>query len=113
MEILLPISPEAIETYKEIAQKHLQYNNSELNVAVAGTNNNGAKIYGIKMICEDGSEEWYDSGYAADADADDDAIMGWSDEDHANFILENKVLPNIGYTVHQRTLLSFFQNMQC
>lgn len=108
MEVLLPISPEAIETYKEIAQEHLRGNSSELNVEVAGVDDNGIEIYGILMICGDGSEEWYDPG-----NADKDVIMGWNDESHAHFVLENKVLPNIGYTVHQKTLLTFFQNMQC
>jgi len=108
MESLLPISPEAIKTYREIAQEHLKDNESKLNVVIAGFDNDGLEIYGIKMICGDGSEEWYDTGQS-----NDDVIMGWNDKSHADFILENKVLPNIGYTVHQRSLLLFFQNMKC
>ena len=107
-EVLLPISPEAIETYKQLAEDHLKDNNTILYVEAVGVDENGLEVYGIKMVCEDGSEEWYDPGNSTD-----DTVMGWNDKSHASFMLENKVLPNLGYTVHQKALLDFFQNMIC
>lgn len=92
--------------YKDIASEHLEMHKTILDVAAVGFNENGDEIFGIRMICQDGSEEWYDKN-----SGNPDVLVGWDSQDEAYYVLENKVLPNIGYTVHQQALLLFYKNM--
>jgi len=104
-ELELEISLESILQYKEIAEKHLDEQNSILDVALAGFDSNGDEIFGIRLI-SDAGEEWYDpeeDGF--------DSLVGWNDKSDAYFELENKVLPQIGYAIYQKDLQLFHKFM--
>ena len=104
-ELELTVSPESIRQYKEIAYRHLHEHNSIVGVACAGIDEEGNKIFGIRMISNDGEEEWYDSEDGSHA------LIGWNEEKDAYTELENKVLPQIGYAVLQKDLQQFHQCM--
>lgn len=101
-ELELTISSDSIRQYKEIAYKHLHEHNSTVGVACAGEDAEGNKIFGIRLISDDGQEEWYDP-----KEAGDHTLMGWNDEKDAHVELEQKVLPQIGYAVYQKELQQF------
>ena len=104
-ELELTISPESIHQYKEIAYKHLHEHNSVVGVAYAGLDEKGNKIFGIRLISDDGKEEWYDPENGSHT------LMGWNEEKDAYTELENKVLPQIGYAVLQKDLQQFHKCM--
>ncbi len=103
----LDVSSESIEYYKKLAQEYLVAINSSLNVVKAGTDNNGDDIFGI---CLHGPrhQEWYDANTNTN---DPNSLMGWSQEKDAYNVLEYKVLPNLGYTIHCKELREFHRNM--
>jgi len=104
-ELELTVSPESIRQYKEIAYRHLNEHNSIVGVACAGMDEEGNKIFGIRLISNDGKEEWYDPEDGLYT------LMGWNDEKDAYVELENKVLPQIGYAVLQKDLQQFHKCM--
>lgn len=104
-ELELTISPESVRQYKELAYKHLDEQNCTVSVACAGEDADGNKIFGIRLLSDDGEEEWYDSYN------DSSALLGWNDEEDANLELENKILPQIGYAVYQKDLQLFHKCM--
>lgn len=104
VEIGLPISSESIEFYKKKAHRYLNSNKATLRVSSAGTDETGRTVYGIKIKFCDGREEWYDSD-------DDEVLVGWTDIKDAFIVLQDKVLPNLGYALYQQDLLAFHQNM--
>ncbi len=104
--IEISLSGECTQTYKELADKHLQKNNITIEVLSAGQNEDGSNVYGICMIYPNGLKEWYDPHKETH-----NAIAGWDNKDDARVILESKVLPNLGYLIHQRDLQLFHRNM--
>lgn len=104
-ELQLQISPESVEMYTQVAQKHLNEHSASLDVSCAGVDETGTEVFGICMRSSDGQEEWYVP------DGDDESIMGWDEQD-AHFVLNHKVLPNLGYAVFQRDLQLFHMNMR-
>lgn len=105
-ELELTISPESVRQYKEIAHKHLLEHNSTVGVACAGVDEDGNKVFGIRIISDDGQEEWYDP-----KEAGNHTLIGWDDEKDAYVELENKVLPQIGYAIYQKDLQQFHKCM--
>lgn len=105
IDLELTISPESIRQYREIANKYLQEHNSTISVAVAGLDENGNKIFGIRLVSEDG-EEWYDP-----KEDGSHSLLGWGDEKDAYAELEDKVLLQIGYTIYQKDLHQFHKCM--
>lgn len=104
-ELEFTISPESIRQYKELAYKHLGERNTTVSVACAGLDADGNKVFGIRLVSDDG-EEWYDSQKDGSR-----TLLGWDDEGDAILELENKVLPQIGYAVHQKDLQTFHKCM--
>lgn len=104
-ELELTILPESIRQYKEIAYKHLQEQNSTVGVAFAGLDADGNKIFGIRLVSDDGEEEWYDPEDGSHT------LLGWNDEKDAYTELEDKVLPQIGYAIFQKELQQFHKCM--
>ncbi len=104
-ELELTISPESIRQYKELAYKHLDEQNCTVSVACAGQDADGNDIFGIRLVLDDGEEEWYDPHN------DSRTLLGWDDEEDANLELENKILPQIGYAIHQKDLQLFHKCM--
>ncbi len=104
-ELELQVSPESIRQYKEIAHRHLHELNSTVDVAFAGLDADGNKIFGIRLVSDDGEEEWYDPEEGAHA------LMGWDDAKDAYTELENKILPQIGYAIFQKDLQQFHKCM--
>ncbi len=102
-ELNLAVSPESIHQYKEIAYKHLHEHNSTVGVAFAGLDEEGNEIFGIRLVSDDGEEEWYDS------EGGSHILTGWNDEIDAYTELENNVLPQIGYAVSQKDLHAEWQ----
>ncbi len=105
IEVELPISSESIEFYKKKARHYLNNNEATLNVSSAGIDEKGRTVYGIKIKFCDGREQWYDP------DENDEVLVGWTDMKDAFVVLQDKVLPNLGYTLYQQDLLAFHQNM--
>ncbi|MHA2279818.1 MAG: hypothetical protein ACXAC5_02930 [Promethearchaeota archaeon] len=105
-ELEMTISSDSVRVYTQLAYKHLQERNATMNVVEAGKDDSGQSVFGICMRSDNGEEEWYDP-----ADLGDDAIAGWLNKDEARSVLENKVLPNLGYAIYQRDLQLFHQNM--
>lgn len=105
-ELELGISPESTHQYKEIAYNHLDKENSILGVALAGLDSNGDEIFGIRLISNEGEEEWYDP-----EEDGSHTLMGWNNEKDAYFELENKVLPQLGYAIYQKDLQLFHKFM--
>lgn len=106
MELELAISPDSIRQYKEIAYKHLHEQNSTVGVACAGVDEEGNRIFGIRIVTDDGEEEWYDP-----KETGPNTLMGWPDEEEAQFELDNRVLPQIGYAIFQQDLQAFHKSM--
>ena len=104
-ELELTISPESVRQYKELACKHLDEQNCTVSVACAGQDADGNDIFGIRLTLDGGAEEWYDSHN------NPSTLLGWNEEEDANLELENKVLPQIGYAVHQKDLQLFHKCM--
>ncbi len=104
-ELELTVSPESIQQYKEIAYKHLHQHNSTVGVALAGLDAKGNEIFGIRLISDDGEEEWYDPEDGLHT------LMGWDDEKDAYSELVNKVLPQLGYSIFQKDLQLFHKCM--
>lgn len=92
--------------HKNLAYKHIDEQNSTVGVACAGVDKEGNKIFGIRLLSDDGKEEWYDPQEAGSS-----TVLGWNDEADANFELENKVLPQIGYAIYQKDLQMFHRCM--
>lgn len=105
-ELELTISPESMRQYKKLAYKHLDEQNTTVSVACAGLDADGNKVFGIRLISDDGEEEWYDS-----QEGNSRTLLGWDDEKDANLELENKVLPQIGYAIYQKDLQLFHKCM--
>jgi hypothetical protein len=105
-ELELDVSPESLHLYKEIAYRHLNEHNSTVDVAIAGIDQEGDEIFGIRLMSDEGEEEWYDPDNSGE-----DTMVGWKDRDEAYAVLENKILPNIGYALFQQELKQFHQNM--
>ncbi len=103
-ELELIVPPESIRQYTEIAHRHLCEHNSTVGVALAGIDEEGNKIFGIRLVSDDG-EEWYDPEEGSST------LMGWNDEKDAHIELKNKVLPQIGYAVFQKDLHQFHKCM--
>ena len=105
-ELKLNISPESVQNYIQMAHRYLCENSATLNVEKAGADEEGQLIYGICLRSQDGQEEWYDPN-----ELDNQTFAGWINEELAKNILETSVLPNLGYSIHQRDLQKFHQNM--
>jgi hypothetical protein len=105
-ELEMSISPDSVRIYTQLACKHLQEHNATVDVVEAGTDDSGQAVFGIRMLSDDGDEEWYDP-----ASLGDNSIAGWLSEDEARSVLRTKVLPNLGYAIYQRDLQLFHQNM--
>lgn len=105
-ELELMISSESIRQYTEIAYKRLHEQNSTVGVAFAGLDENGDKVFGIRLVSDDGAEEWYDP-----EEPGSHTLIGWGDEKDACHELENKVLPQIGYAIYQKDLQQFHKCM--
>ena len=101
----IEISPEIVESYTQLAKKHLEEQVAVLEVSCAGVDESGSAVFGICMRSVDGQEDWYDPGEAADS------IIGWSNKQDASTFLKKKVLPNLGYAVLQRDIQLFHMNM--
>lgn len=102
-DIELVVSSESIRRYAEIAHKHLHKHNSTIEVALAGVDEEGKKIFGILLV-SDGEEEWYDPEGS-------NTLVGWGDENDAYVELEDKILPQMGYVVFQQDLQQFHRCM--
>lgn len=105
-ELELDVSSESLHLYKQIAYRHLNEHNSTVDVARAGVDHEGHEIFGIRLMSDDGQEEWYDPDNSGEH-----TMVGWKDRDEAYLVLENKVLPNLGYAILQQDLKVFHQNM--
>ncbi len=105
-ELKLDISPKSVQTYVQLAHKHLQRLRATLDVEMAGLDEAGQAIYGICLRSHDGQEEWYDPHELGEG-----TMAGWDEEESAKEVLEMKVLPNLGYSIHQKELQRFHQNM--
>lgn len=105
-ELELSLSSESLRHYTEIAYKHLHEQNSTVGVAIAGLDEDGNEIFGIRMVSDDGEEEWYDP-----KEDGLHTLVGWDDENDAHAELENKVLPQIGYAIYQKNLQLFHRRM--
>lgn len=103
-DIELKISSDSLRHYREIAYKHLHESSSAVGVALAGLDEGGNRIFGIRLVSNDG-EEWYDSK------GEEHVIVGWDDEKDAIIELETKVLPQLGYAIHQKDLQQFHKCM--
>ncbi len=103
--IELEISMESLARYRRVALDHLEKHQATVNVADAGKDDLGNQIFGICMRFGE-SEEWYDPN-----DVGESTLVGWNSIEDANQVLVNKVLPNLGYAVHQRDLQAFHQNI--
>lgn len=108
-ELELTISPESVRRYKDLAYKHLDKQNCTVSVACAGQDADGNDIFGIRLALAGGKEEWYDLNNNSSTLSS--ALLGWNDKEDANLELENKVLPQIGYAVHQKDLQLFHKCM--
>lgn len=104
-ELELSISDESVRLYTKMAYKHLQEHSATVAVECAGEDDSGQSIFGICMRSDDGDEEWYDPS------SEGEAIAGWVSQNEAKRVLQVKVLPNLGYTIYQRDLQLFHQNM--
>jgi hypothetical protein len=112
--IRLAISPESLHRYKEVAHKHLHEHNSTVGVAVAGADEDGNKIFGIRLVSDEGEEEWYEpesESYLTSEEQELSSLLGWDNEQDAYIELENKVLPQLGYALIQKDLQQFHRSM--
>jgi len=105
-ELEIDVSSESLDLYKSIAYKHLNEQNSTVDVVLAGIDQDGDEIFGIRLVSDEGEEEWYDP-----EDSGDHSMVGWRDKEEAYFVLENKVLPNLGYALFQQDLKMFHQSI--
>ena len=104
-KIELTISQVQVDAYVDLACRYLLKHDAVIDVEEAGVDETGQSIFGICMRSEDG-EEWYDP-----ADQGKGTIVGWIDKNEAQEVLDNKVLPNLGYAIYQNNLQLFHQNM--
>ncbi len=102
----LDVSTEAVEQYRALAYEYLEAIQATLEVIQAGEDDDGDAIFGICLHCNDGHKEWYDPTCE-----DDDSMAGWNDKEEAITVLECKVLPNLGYTIHCRELREFHRSL--
>ena len=104
----IEISPESLDMYTEIAWEYLEKQKAVIDVRCAGVTDSGQTIFGICMKSDDGKEKWYDpEDYTTT-----DSVVGWNNEEDAHSVLTCRIMPNLGYAIHQRDLQLFHQNMK-
>lgn len=103
----IEISSESLDMYSKIACEYLTKQKAVIDVRCAGVTDSGQTIFGICMKSDDGKEEWYDP----DDYTTTDSVVGWDNEEDAQSMLMSKIMPNLGYAIHQRDLQLFHQNM--
>jgi hypothetical protein len=86
--------------------KELDLTMSQKCIQLAGVDEDGNNIFGIRLLSGDGEEEWYDP-----RDTNSQTLLGWDDERDARIELENNVLPQIGYAIHQKDIVQFHKIM--
>ena len=103
--VQLAITQEALKRYRILAYEHFKNKNITVHVIQLVD-----ESFGVRIM-SDSQEKWFGTNNEYNSQESADQIIGWKEKNEAYTELENKILPNIGYEVHQVCMKLFHQNM--